>query len=122
MAVDRLPVYNKVRQLYDQFTASTRKSPISVKRGAMARVEDSIIRMMVQLSFADEAESRPGERLVIIRDVIAGMREVMAYVRALYDLRLVKKSGFSALITLEDNIMRQLTGWLNKTTLEIENR
>lgn len=120
MAVDRLPAYNKTRQLTLQFLESTKKAPINTKRGLIARTENALVSVMEHLAFADEMLTEPKSRLAFIKASIRIMRKVKVRVRILYDLHYIKKSGFSALMLLEDDVMRQLQGWYNSTEKEIE--
>lgn len=122
MAVDRLPVYNKTRQLFLQFELSTKKAPIDIKRGIISDTKSEIIRILEHLSFADEMVNSVEARMVFIEDAIRTMRSVKVRVRILFDLHYIKKSGFAALIALEEDVFRQLQGWLNKTEQELETR
>ena len=120
MAVDRLPVYNKTRRLFEQFELSTRKVPINIKRGIIAKTEEALISVLEHLSFADEALADLKRRRAFILASMKVMRKVEIRVRILYDLHLIQKSGYSAISLLEDDVMRQLQGWLNATEKEIE--
>ena len=91
-----------------------------MKRGIIAKAEDSIISVMEHLSFADEAIADVTRRRVFIRQAIRIMKKTEIRVRILYDLHLIKKTGFSAIMLLEDDVTRQLQGWLNATEKEIE--
>ena len=119
MPVDRLPVYNKTRQLFDQFEMSTRKAPVNIKRGIIARVEESLVSVLEHLAFADRMMADPRARLAYIKAAMRIMQKTEVRVRILYDLHFIKKSGLSAIMLLEDDVMRQLQGWHNKTEKEI---
>lgn len=116
--VDNLPVYNKARTLTLQFLESTKKAPINTKRGLIARTENALVSVMEHLAFADEMMAVPTSRAAFIRAAMRIMRKVKIRVRILYDLHFIRKSGFSALMLLEDDVMRQLQAWLNKTLTE----
>ena len=118
--LDKLPVYNRTRLLVDQFLLSTKKAPINTKRGLIARTEDALISVMEHIAFADEMLAHPETRAAYLKAAIRIMRKVEIRVRILYDLHFIKKSGFAALMLLEDDIMRQLQGWYNATQKELE--
>jgi len=99
---------------------STKKAPINMKRGYIARTEDAIVSVLEHLAFADQMLAFPESRLSFLKAAIRTMRKVEVRVRILYDLHFIKKSGFSALMMLEDDVMRQLQGWYNSTEKEIE--
>ena len=75
---------------------------------------------MEHLSFADEELGSAERRMAFIKAAMRIMRKVCIRIRVMYDLHYIKKTGFSALMILEDDVMRQLQGWYNKTELEIE--
>ena len=120
MALDRLPVYNRTRMLFLQLEASTKKLPINIKRGYLAKTEEAVISVLEHLAFADEAMADPRRRLAFIAAAQKIMRKVEIRVRIMYDLHYIKKSGLSALMLLEDDVMRQLAGWYLSTEKEIE--
>ena len=120
MVLDKLPVYNKTRMLFLQLEESTRKLPINIKRGYLAKTEESIISVLEHLAFADDAVDDPNRRLAFIKAAQKIMRKVQVRVRIMYDLHYIKKSGLSAIMMLEDDVMRQLAGWRNSTEKEIE--
>ena len=120
MALDRLPVYNRTRMLFLQLEASTKKLPINIKRGYLAKTEEAVISVLEHLAFADEAMADPRRRLAFIAAAQKIMRKVEIRVRIMYDLHYIKKSGLSALMLIEDDVMRQLAGWYISTEKEIE--
>ena len=120
MALDRLPVYNRTRMLFLQLEASTKKLPINIKRGYLAKTEEAVISVLEHLAFADEAMADPRRRLAFISAAQKIMRKVEIRVRIMYDLHYIKKSGLSALMLIEDDVMRQLAGWYISTEKEIE--
>ena len=120
MALDRLPVYNRTRMLFLQLEASTKKLPINIKRGYLAKTEEAVISVLEHLAFADEAMADPRRRLAFIAAAQKIMRKVEIRVRIMYDLHYIKKSGLSALMLIEDDVMRQLAGWYLSTEKEIE--
>ena len=120
MALDRLPVYNRTRMLFLQLEASTKKLPINIKRGYLAKTEEAVISVLEHLAFADEAMADPRRRLAFIAAAQKIMRKVEIRVRIMYDLHYIKKSGLSALMLIEDDVMRHLAGWYLSTEKEIE--
>ena len=50
------------------------------------------------------------------------MNEIKLGIRILFDLGFIKKTGMGAIIRYEDDVCRQLQGWLNKTKSEIPSR
>ena len=125
---DRLPVYNKLRQLFEQLESSTKKVPINIKRGKIAEVENLIMAAMVKICYADAAKDDSDasikERLDFIDEVQQDLNEIKVNVRLLHDLKYIKDQGFDALAGYEDNVDSQLIGWRNATEkrLKVENK
>ena len=122
MATGRFHLYNKVRQLFVQFEQSTRKLPVSVKRGQVARIEDELVQILVDLCYADEAadDARVKDRLAFIAMVGDTLHDVMIRIRVLHDLKFIKDKSFNALTKIEDNAAGQLAGWKIATENRIE--
>lgn len=109
----RLPVYNTVRQLYEQFCKSTRKLPINIKRGPIAEAELWMIELLEGICFADDCgENEKEQKLALIRKCEDLIYKIMIRVRTLRNLNLIPISGFSALIRIEKSVNCQLDGWL----------
>ena len=115
METSQLPVYNKARRLYEQFEQSTQKAPINRKRGVIHDIEEQIIGLMCDISFANEQEKDRRSRLEYIARAAQSIHSIKVKVRILYDLRIVTKKGFAAIILEEENVARQLAGWEKKT-------
>jgi hypothetical protein len=111
MEVAKLPVYNKTRLLFIQFERSTQKVPINMKRGAISEVEHWLIEIMDTIAFANLSERDRQARLLYITEAARTLQKVKVRIRTLYDLNIITKKGFDALILLEGNVDKQLTGW-----------
>jgi len=120
----RLPLYNKVRQIFDQFEMSTRKNPVNIKRGIVAVVENQLIEVLVLLSYAEEVtgDDCAEGRMDLIDRIGAILKEVRIRIRVMHDLKFMKDTGFDALGKLQKNADDQLAGWRNKTEKIIEKR
>lgn len=105
----RLPVYNDARRLYEQFCRSTRKLPINIKRGAIAETEQWIINILDLVSFADDEDG--ARKAEIIRMALDYAYKVMIRARTLRNINMLPISGFSAIVSIEDSLSRQLEGW-----------
>ena len=116
---DKLPVYNKARQLFDQLERSTQKVPTNIKRGSVAMIEEMIIGVMDNIAFANMSEKDKRTRLAFIQSAIETMQKVKIRVRTLHDLHFITKKGFDAIILAEENVVRQLAGWEKKTYSEV---
>ena len=120
MEINQLPVYNKTRRLFLQFVISTRKTPVDIKQGIINDTKQSLIRILRSISFANEEVSNTECRAGFIKEAIDAMKTVKINVRIIYDLHYIKKSGFSSIIELEEDVSRQLAGWYN-TTIKTNN-
>ena len=119
MDVNKLPVYNTVRLLFEQFERSTKKLPINIKRGAASEIEHWMIEVMEKISFANLSTENNGERLRFIQEASDVMKKIMIRVRVLHSLKMIPNTGFSAIINYEENASRQLAGWARKTYKEL---
>ncbi len=119
MEVERLPVYNELRRLFEQFEKSTMKVPINIKRGAISQVEQWLIEMLDLVTFANNSSGDKYKRVNIVQDCSILLDKVKIRVRTLHSLGFIPKTGFSAVIELEDSVARQLAGWSRKTLKEI---
>lgn len=120
MEANKLPVYNAVRRLYEQFEQSTKKTPINIKRGSVAWVEDLLISMLDDISFANSAESDPRGRIDYINEAMGKLGKVEVRMRTLLDLHIIHQKGYDAIIREESDAMRQLKGWARNTFTNIE--
>ncbi len=112
---DRPPVYYAACRLYQQFTRSTKKAPVNIKRGTFADVERLIQSIIEDTAFANELESDPSARLKWIADALDKMNRVKISVRMVKDLQYITAKGFSAIMREEDKVVRQLSGWRRST-------
>ena len=112
---ERLPAYNKTRELFQQFELSTKKAPINIKRGIIARIEQQLMDIMLWLAFAEDDMQNLQRRLELINSSQDTLREVRLSVRMLKDLGFIKKPGWSALMLFEDDLAGQLYAWKRDT-------
>ena len=58
----RLPSYNKTRELFEQFERSTQKRPPNIKRGICADIENGLIHILFMINKAELLMDKPAER------------------------------------------------------------
>lgn len=115
MDTGSLPVYNAARRLLDQFELSTKKRPINIKRGSVAKVEEWLIEILDGIMRANETTENPTDKVRFINESIEKLRTVMIRVRTLQSIHVIHKKGFGAIVREEANVARQLKGWAKKT-------
>ena len=120
MESHQLPVYNKARLLYLQLERSTQKVPLNMKRGKIAEIEGKVFDLMCDISDANEQEKDKRARLEYISQAIKRLHKVKVMVRVLYDLNVITKKGFGAIVLAEENVARQLAGWEKSTISSAE--
>lgn len=72
------------------------------------------MRIMDGIAFANESTDIR-ERLAFINDARKRLREIEIEMRCVFDLGLLRKKSFAAIIRCEENVARQLAGWEKKT-------
>ncbi len=108
----KLAVYNRARILANQIQESTRKLKRRDKYGYVDPMVLSVYRIMEYISFANE---RIEDRIAFIDKALEEMDHLRIKARVLLDMKYVKPSGYDAIIREEENVVRQLKGWRNKT-------
>ena len=117
----QLPVYQKVRALILQIMVSTKNVPGWAKQEKVNRYLGNAMGVMEFVTHANNALS-PEIRSYYLNNAIIAMNEIKLGIRILFDLGFIKKTGMGAIIRYEDDVCRQLQGWLNKTKSEIPSR
>lgn len=112
----QLPVYNKCRQLAIQIVRSTQKTPKDIRHDYVRDLNIMVMTIMEKIAFANHADEL---RVEFIDEALKILKTVKLRVRILKDLNYIKPKGFSAITAKEENVVKQLQGWKNKT---IENR
>ena len=105
-----LPVYKAAIELERQFSASTQKTPRILKYGKVDTLHRELIDLIVTVSFASEYDN---DRKTFIKEALDRMKRFKIQVRILLDLRAVTQKGFAAIVKTEEDVSRQLHGWLN---------
>lgn len=118
MTQSEIPVYQQARHLVLQIMASTKHVPVWVKREKLQRYHDLAFDIMLYVSYAN-LQHTPVERMEYLSMAITALEELKIGIRIIFDLGFISKSGLSAIIKLEDNVSRQLQGWLAKTRKEV---
>lgn len=109
----KLPAYNKARELTEQITRSTQKVPRDIRFSYVTQMQTASMGIMEHIAFANE---NPEERAAYLDKAIMDLQRIMIRVRILKDLKYLPLKGYSAIIRKEEELVKQLTGWLNKTT------
>lgn len=115
-----LPVYGAARRLFLQLQASTKKTPVNMKRTKVSEIECEVFDMMYYINKANNKKENPTKTLEYIRKAIDLQTEAKIKVRVLLDLRMISQDGFSALTKLEGMVIRQLELWENATRQRIK--
>lgn len=105
-----LPVYKACMELERQFSASTQKTPRILKYGKVDTLHRELIDLIVTVAFASEYDN---DRKTFIKEALDRMKRFKIQVRILLDLRAVTQKGFAAIVKTEEDVSRQLHGWLN---------
>ena len=105
-----LPVYKACMELERQFGASTQKTPRILKYGKVDTLHRELIDLIVTIAFASEYDNN---RKTFIKEALDRMKRFKIQVRILLDLRAVTQKGFAAIVKTEEDVSRQLHGWLN---------
>lgn len=105
-----LPVYKAAVDLEKQFSASTKNTPRILKYGKIDEIHGEIIDLLVKISFSHVLVQ---DRIKFIEESLDLMRKVKIQIRILFDIRALSAKGFGALVLCEENVSRQLSGWLN---------
>ena len=108
-----LPAYNKARELTEQIARSTQKVPRDIRFTYVVEMKTASMGIMEYIAFAND---RPEERAAFLDKAIMDLQRIMIRVRILKDLKYLPLKGYSAIIRKEEELIRQLKGWLNKTT------
>lgn len=114
------PVYKAALDLDAQYCRSTKKAPQDVKYTHINRLHDTLIEIITVVAFANDTQD-PKERADFISWAIDEVRKLKIRVRVLYDLHYITKKGFTAITGAEENVARQLSGWLKSTEERINN-
>ncbi len=113
METHKLPVYGASRMLYLQLHNSTRRAPVSLRRGKIADMEMAVANIMRDISFANNGDKE--RRCGFIDSALSKMEGLEIDVRIIFDLGCTSKKGFAAIIRREQNVVKQLLGWRKKT-------
>ena len=105
-----LPVYKACMELERQLSASTQKTPRILKYGKVDTLHRELIDLIVTVAFASEYDN---DRKNFIKEALDRMKRFKIQVRILLDLRAITQKGFAAIVKTEENVSRQLHGWLN---------
>ena len=111
----RLPSYNKTRELFEQFERSTQKRPPNIKRGKIAEVENGLMDIMLFISQAELLKDKPEERAAKLIEAQKVLQNIKLTIRILFDLHFIPNTGWSALMLLEDDLAAQLYSWKRET-------
>lgn len=106
----RLGVYAAMMDLIVQFDKSTQKVPRHIRITECAKINYLMADVLHCISDAQDDISRRAE---ILAKGMSSLRKVELMVRMLYDRKMLKLTGYSAIILREDNTMRQMVGWRN---------
>lgn len=110
-----LPVYKAAIELERQFSASTQKTPRRLKYGKVDTLHRDLVELIVTVAFAAEYD---GDRKGFVKEALDRMKRFKIQVRVLLDLGAMTGKGFAAVVLAEENVSRQLQGWLHS----IENK
>lgn len=105
-----LHVYKAALDLEKQLCNSTQKTKRVLKYGKVDSIHNDILELIVLIAYSNEFIE---ERLQYLEEAIDLMKRIMIQFRILLDVNGVSKSGYAALISLAENVVRQLIGWLN---------
>ena len=119
METSKLPVYNATRELFLQIHRSTQKVPVDIRRGRVADIKEKVLKLLDSIAYANEAKDKRS-RLDYIDGARAILREVTIEIRCVFDLGLLRRKSFAAIMRYEDNVARQLAGWEKKTLSDAE--
>ena len=111
----RLPSYNKTRELFEQFEKSTQKRPPNIKRGMCAEIENGLMHILFMISKAELLMDKPAERAEKLGEAKDTLLDIKLKIRILFDLHFIKPEGWSALMLLEDDLTAQLYSWKRET-------
>jgi len=109
---EHLKVYAAVMDLVSQFDKSTQKVPKHIRLTECAKINYLMSDVLLCIS---NAQDDMVHRAEIISKGMAILRKVELMIRMLYERKMIKNSGFSAIIIREDNSMRQMKGWYEYT-------
>jgi len=108
-------VYYAACKLYKQFVDSTQKAPINLKRGKFFEIEQLILQVIEDITFAHKLDGDMSARLSWIAEALKKMNRIRISVRMIHDLKYITDKGFSAIMNKEDKVVRQLNGWRRST-------
>lgn len=103
------PVYKASIELERQFSASTQKTPRILKYGKVDALHRDLVELIVTVAFASEFNS---DRKTFIEEALDRMKRFKIQVRILLDLQAITQRGFAAIVKAEEDVSRQLQGWL----------
>lgn len=109
----QLPLYKSALDLERQLAQSTQKTRRSLKYTEVARVQDEVIKLITDIAFASEFLEN---RKQLIEKSLRTIKEIKIRLRILLDLGAITKNGYSAITIHEEDIDRQLKGWLKSLT------
>ena len=107
METHKLPVYGASRMLYLQLHNSTRRAPVSLRRGKIADMEMVVANIMRDISFANSGDK--GRRCGFIDSALSKIEGLEIDVRIIFDLGCTSKKGFAAIIRCEQKAIIKLT-------------
>lgn len=114
----KLPAYNKARELAMQLIKSTQKVPRDIRYTYIRDLQLMAMAIMEHIAFANE---KAEERISFLEKALSDLHKITIRIRIMKDLNHISTKGYSVVIRKEEELTRQLVGWLNKTK-ETNNR
>ena len=103
-----------------QIERSTQKIPRNVRMNQLAEAEKWVITIMENIAFANKVVNNARARYEFIATALNHLHKLEIRMRVFFDLGIIREVGFDAIIRIEADVERQLTGWLNKTYNECQ--
>ncbi|MBR4278894.1 MAG: four helix bundle protein [Clostridia bacterium] len=116
MDAHQLPVYNSARQLYIQLERSTQKVPRNFRMHQLSQLQELVFGIMENIIWANKyQEEDKSSRHEFIMRSLRNLNFFEVRVRIYYDLHIIGKEGYAAIMRLEADVERQLNGWAEST-------
>lgn len=107
-----LPVYKKALELEVCLIRSTNKVNTDFRVGLIVPIKAKIQVIAKKIAFADVKKD---ERVKFIDEALETLKDVEIDIRCLYDMRVLPKKGWSAIIKAEGELAKQLSSWKKAT-------
>lgn len=108
----KLPAYNKARELAMQLIKSTQKVPKDIRYTYVRDLQVMTMGIMEHIAYANE---KAEQRIAFLEKAQNDLHAITIRVRILKDLNHISTKGYSVIIRKEEELARQIAGWLNKT-------